>query len=550
MMRHTYKKLYKLVITILSLCIILLMAGCSKKCTNENANAGTRAMAQENPPNGYEGEWYRTEVPLYEWARITIGNWKEEESFDVILDATCGYHAGTVQGTAEFISEDTAVLYDEEAEDFLKNREGNHGVYFKILSDSIIVTHDFDVDMVFGGGGIGNARGAYARNPKYTSIKCEDVSELFTNKEIDKIKELMGDRYELVLLKVIESGDGEVETYEIDQGRMWKMYDTPPYDTTWCDIVMYDDGRIYIQANSFYYLDGVEFYTNTDDTEMPDEIQKDFSNDDSEALSDEDLSWYMDYWAKELEPIVSAEELQELNEIDWPDEIQPYIEYDWLSDEGIDRLAMSDNLWNMQLADINLDGQPEMLVCQSFNSLDDLIHVFSIQDGTVVYCGKITGGTACRENEMFMKESNYLPAQYIDVYQNDSGELRYLSGEDVLYQPHGYYQIYESTFDGTGISCKPVYAIGFSDNMQGNTNYEYTEGDWLKQENIMEDDGNYTAFREKMEAYMKGYEKKEISFLTSAYRVPGFAGELPQEQQENVRNNIIAGIAETMGYIQ
>lgn len=265
MMRHTYKKLYKLVITIFSLCIIFLMAGCSKKSANENANAGTKAMAQENPANGYEGEWYRTDVKSYQWARMMISNWKEGVSFDVVLLANYGDYGGSIEGTATFTGENMAVLYDENVEDFLKNQEGDHGIYFQLSDDSIIVTHDSNVRTWFGGGGIATAEGTYIHGePEYTN--CTDVGEIFTEKELKSIQDLLDDRYVPLFKNVIETG--EITEYAIDNGRLWEAY-RPVNGVEWCNILIYDDGRIYIEG--YAYGDyPKEFYTNTDDTEMPD----------------------------------------------------------------------------------------------------------------------------------------------------------------------------------------------------------------------------------------------------------------------------------------
>lgn len=224
----------------------------------------TTKTAEDVTENGYEGEWYRTDVKSYQWARIIISNWKEGESFDVEILATYGDYGGPIEGTATFVEEDMAVMYSEWVDYFLENHEGDHGIYFQFLEDSILVTHDSDIRLCFGGGGIATAEGTYIQGePEYTN--CADVGEIFTEDELESIQELLSDSYEPLFKNVIELG--EITEYDIDNGRLWKAY-RPIYGVEWCNILIYDDGRIYIEG----YAYGVEkgFYTNSEDTEMPD----------------------------------------------------------------------------------------------------------------------------------------------------------------------------------------------------------------------------------------------------------------------------------------
>lgn len=266
---------------------MFLLAGCNYTQTNENVSVypeentqvtdktdenmtdeiteETTDTTQNVTVNGYEGEWYRTDVASYQWSRITISNWKEGESFDVEILANYGDYGGPIEGTATFIEEDLAVVYDENVEGFLENHEGDHGIYFQFLEDSIIVTHDVDVRMWFGGGGIATAEGTYIQGePEYTN--CTDVGEIFTEDELEAIQELLGDSYEPLFENVIELG--EITEYDIDNGRLWEAY-RPPYGVEWCNILIYDDGRIYIEGYS-YADEAKGFYTNSKDTEMPD----------------------------------------------------------------------------------------------------------------------------------------------------------------------------------------------------------------------------------------------------------------------------------------
>ena len=240
----------------------------------------------------------------------------------------------------------------------------------------------------------------------------------------------------------------------------------------------------------------------------------------------------------DAERIMSEEELAE---IEWKETISPYMEYDWLNDEHVEQYY--DTYWLMQLADLNQDGQEEMLVTLPIYNKDSLTYVYTVEDGTVVYCGQILAGSAYEDNDSFMEQASYLPLNYIDVYQNEDGEFRYLSGNTFLHGNYGYYQIYENKFDGKQITSEPLYAINFYQDADGKMIYEYAEGAWLKRESEVTDEPNFTAFTQEMEAYMKGWERVDITFLVSEFRVPGFVNVLPEEKKDIIRDNIVAGFA-------
>lgn len=271
---------------------------------------------------------------------------------------------------------------------------------------------------------------------------------------------------------------------------------------------------------------------------------------------DYDYSWYIELWSKQLEPILTGEELEQLEVLEWDEKIRPYMEYDWVGDEGLLSIDFSGaSSWTFQLADLNQDGQPEMLVSlsQYARSLPDFIRVYTIQDGTVIYCGAIDGGWRRLELKC---ELEYFPSYYVDVYQKSTGEFRYLSCEYFYnYNEYNYYQFYESTFDGTTVSCQPVYAIRYlADEIEGVTDQRYmagdcTEWDMEKWETGM-DDEMYSAFRQAMKEYMQGYEKVDIDFTLSQYEMPGLAFRLPSEQQEMIRDNIVASFAQALGYME
>lgn len=221
--------------------------------------------------NNYEEVWRRTGVARYQAAEIRISNW-EEDSFDVVLYTIYSNTSiGSLRGTATFIDDDIAVLYDEEVEtlmrdfDFWQDQVEDSGIYFQFTGNSIIVTHDPYIRNVFGGGGFATAEGTYIQGePEYTT--CTDIAEIFSESELESLQSLLGDRYVTFLRHIIEIG--EIEEISIENGRLWKAY-WMPYHQVWCNIIIYDNGDIYVEGYSDNGT-GREYYTNTEDAEMPD----------------------------------------------------------------------------------------------------------------------------------------------------------------------------------------------------------------------------------------------------------------------------------------
>lgn len=264
---------------------------------------------------------------------------------------------------------------------------------------------------------------------------------------------------------------------------------------------------------------------------------------------DEDMAECAQSWRKEVQSIITDEELEQLNQIEWDENIRPYIEYDWIGDERLERQILYLNAWTMYLGDLNQDGQPEMMISEYLsNMMEDKTYVYTIKDGKVVYCGAIIASVAYEDRQYWIEDESYLPVFYIDVYRNKEGKYRYLSCEDWMYSS-GYFQIYESLFDGTKIEAKAVYGLDYWYDTDGNMNYDYYTGDYLERESKGPDNINYPLFRQEFAEYMEGYEKVDVEFIISDYRVPAISGELPEEYKDNVRNNIRAGFAKALGYL-
>lgn len=277
------------------------------------------------------------------------------------------------------------------------------------------------------------------------------------------------------------------------------------------------------------------------------EITKEELNADMKDIDESQDEEILGNYNKELTPMLSEEEL---NCIEWNQDIKLYMEYDWIEDSRIERTAIFDTRWVMQLVDLNLDGQSEMIISIHLYNREDITYIYTIEDQRVVYCGEIVAGPVNKDNSLFSAENSYLISNYIDVYKNENNEFIYLSGDDSLHQTHGYYQIYKSRFVDNKIICESLCAINFYSDLDGLMNYEFKLGNWMDEKNVIEvEDENLSRFSYFMKNELMDYEKIYIDYIQSDYYVPGFIDELSVEQREIVKNNIVAGFAYALGYV-
>lgn len=288
----------------------------------------------------------------------------------------------------------------------------------------------------------------------------------------------------------------------------------------------------------------------------------------------EDAMWSMEQYEELLEAcqekLVPVAWKEELSDMEWEEDIRPYMEYDWLRDEHIFRSYTSDESFRMQLADLNMDGQREMLVSQSGEDGCDTLSVYTVMDGKVAYCGFVPTGykpgdyfdfwpsydirlywnnalftTKCivhwkkidrTDEEQFLK---FWPLCYIDAYQNKEGEFRYLSGVC----RNGCFEIYESTFDGTEITYRPVISVmpSFVDTDEELSWKYLTAENWNEWDKAETDDKYMGESYSLVKEYMEGYEKVNIQFVMSDYAVPANKGidRLSDNQQVVIQDNLI-----------
>lgn len=249
-----------------------------------------------------------------------------------------------------------------------------------------------------------------------------------------------------------------------------------------------------------------------------------------------------------LQPIGTEEEFDKLDAVDWEEDVRPFMEYNWLRDSGIEANHLVDNRWVMQLGDLNQDGQPEMLISEVIYNKEEFTYIYTVKDGEVVPCGRLNGSRDYMFQEDFSEAGAFYPSYYVDVYQNEEGDLRFLSCDVVQMADWGWVQIYAGNYDGETVSCEPVYGAGYAKSSDGAMHYTCYVGDIVEENKQMEDDEKYSEFNRLMDEYMEGYEKVDMDFIVSEYYPPEVAMYMPITDQKTVSDNIRYGFAKALDY--
>lgn len=249
-----------------------------------------------------------------------------------------------------------------------------------------------------------------------------------------------------------------------------------------------------------------------------------------------------------LQPIGTEEEFDKLDAVDWEEDVRPFMEYNWLRDSGIEANHLVDNRWVMQLGDLNQDGQPEMLISEVIYNKEEFTYIYTVKDGEVVPCGRLNGSRDYMFQEDFSEAGAFYPSYYVDVYQNEEGDLRFLSCDVVQMADWGWVQIYAGSYDGETVSCEPVYGAGYAKSSDGAMHYTCYVGDIVDENKQMEDDEKYSEFNRLMDEYMEGYEKVDMDFIVSEYYPPEVAMYMPITDQKTVSDNIRYGFAKALDY--
>ena len=156
------------------------------------------------------------------------------------------------------------------------------------------------------------------------------------------------------------------------------------------------------------------------------------------------------------DPIMSEEEL---TDIEWDDDLMPYVEYDFFDENEFWDYSTMDSEIFIGFGDLNLDGQREMMITIPALGDNSRTFIYTIEDGEVTYCGYTIAGRDYTDNSV---EFKYWPKNLFDVYTNKQGEFRYFSSDSDWHGNFGSNSIYESTFENNHISYKPVFAMVYS----------------------------------------------------------------------------------------
>lgn len=192
-----------------------------------------------------------------------------------------------------------------------------------------------------------------------------------------------------------------------------------------------------------------------------------------------------------------------------------YMQYDWVNDENIWKYTTMDMKCPMYFADLNQDGQKEVMIAVEQYRGDDLLLVYTVYRGEVICCGNMYAGSAyadIQDNSLM----EYSPSALIDVYCDCNGEYLYLGCEGNHSASDKEYQIYVSEFDGETISSKLVLSADFT----------------------KEEETYWTKVNQQMDELLYGYEKVDIPITESEYRIPGCVNLLSEDEQEIVRSEI------------
>lgn len=239
---------------------------------------------------------------------------------------------------------------------------------------------------------------------------------------------------------------------------------------------------------------------------------------------------------KMILPIMSKEEF---TNIKWDNDLIPYVEYDFLSDNEFWDYSTMDSKIFISFGDLNLDGQREMMITIPAYNDKSKTFIYTVENEEVIYCGHVTAGREYVGNAIAFE---FWPGDLFDVYVNEKGEIRYFSSDSDEHGTFGSNLIYESRFDNNEIIGQPAFAMVYSGDSYGYWTKD-TWGDW---ENYKSDDKDYTVLNNIISDYLRDYKRADVSFFYSEYSIPGYVRDLEEEYQEAIHDNILAGMAQAM----
>lgn len=225
---------------------------------------------------------------------------------------------------------------------------------------------------------------------------------------------------------------------------------------------------------------------------------------------------------------------QEMPDTVWDEDILPYINYDLLEDKLLQNYITMDSYVHMSFADLDMDGQREMLLTLPRYRGESTTLIYTVVNGEVSFCGNIVAGMAYNEE---FDEIEKWPQQLIEAYVNGEGTIKWLSCSADSHGNFGSYGIYETSIKDNQLICEPVYAAIFTDDIYG----YWSQETWDNWEEYELDNETYTILNERLEEHMSGYEKVELVFWYNTYKIPGNVFGLNEAQKDIVRSDIVTG---------
>ena len=251
-----------------------------------------------------------------------------------------------------------------------------------------------------------------------------------------------------------------------------------------------------------------------------------------------------------IEPWLPEEVMEN---IDWDEDLIPYLDYDWPNEEKLWLASLGNGSTDFILADLNEDGQRELI----FNIYDwrqpGVTHIYTVIDGEVVYCGETLASDVRFDVDDNVKAIPYFPEEIFDVYQDPEGCYQLISyGYGNLHGEFGSYSCFETTYDKGQISYVPAFGTLYS---VSNEDYLYrywieeNGEDWedVKWDKAIGDDEDFTTLTRLLSEQYADYKKVEVTFQYIPHSfAPGIFAYY-EEDQEAVRYNIRAGLAIAAG---
>lgn len=241
-----------------------LAAGCSADTpliseTVASSDETTTVFSEEvsevdnNLDPGFEGLWSRTNVSSSLWAQINISE-INGDTMHVMGTFQYYYHLGDIDAYASFISENEAVISQQDIDP-----AATPGfIYLTLNGDTLTVTSE---DWFFGLGGGVTVDGEFTNgNPLYTNANI--LEDTFSEDELMTIQELIDDDliYENSFIDPATVGIVTDEEVLLNNGTSARHIScTVPTDTAGYDILITANGKMYLDINGEIYTDDLSF---------------------------------------------------------------------------------------------------------------------------------------------------------------------------------------------------------------------------------------------------------------------------------------------------